>query len=145
MSDFRLRRLLELYTKEEEHRLYACRQADSRRKEAERRLESLLRTIAGSGPTAGRWTGDDLRSGWAYRRALAARAESERQALREAEEAYEQAWAAYVQARQRRQMLEVLEARHLAEMRRQLLRKEQAVLDETGLRQFWQEGLPPAN
>ena len=57
MSDFRLRRLLELYTKEEEHRLYACRQADSRRKEAERRLESLLRTIAGSGPTAGRWTG----------------------------------------------------------------------------------------
>ncbi|MGI6081439.1 MAG: flagellar export protein FliJ [Limnochordia bacterium] len=145
MSSFRLRRLLELYIKEEEHRLYACRQAESRRRAVERRLEQLTRTIAGSGPTAGRWSGDDLRGRWAYRHALVAQVQRQRQALREAETSYARAWAAYVEARQRRQMLEMLEARYLAEMRKQRLRKEQAILDETGLRQFWQEGLPPVN
>lgn len=140
MSTFRLGRLLDLSTRQEKDCLYGCQRAEARRRAVEQRVESLTAAVAANGHDPGDLLGAQLHQSWAHRRALGEQTQAQRVALRRAEFTCAEAQVAYMAARQQRQMLETLEERFDTQMRAERIRKEQAVLDEAGLRRFWQGG-----
>lgn len=138
MATFRLQRLLELCCREERSFRWACQQAETRLGAAVELEQQVMAEMAASGCGPGNMQGETLRRFWLYRNALSkqlARVRSERAV---AEAGLRQARQDYLAARQRRKMLEALKERHAAQERLERARKEQALLDEVGLRAHWQ-------
>jgi flagellar export protein FliJ len=134
---FRLLRLLHLYRRQEEHCLLLFQAALAKRREAEELVRQYQQKLAPAAPPLGYADGEQLRKTWAYRGFIAQQLTLAREQLVAVTHEAEQARAELLAAGRRRKTLEHLQERYAAQVRREQARKEQALLDEAGLRSYW--------
>lgn len=131
---FRLLRLLQLYHRQEEHCLMVFQTALARQREAEELVRQTAERLALAAPPLGYADGERLRKTCSYRGYMAQRLTWAKEQLAEAIQATERARAELLAARLRRKTLEKLQEYYVAQVRWEQARKEQALLDEAGLR-----------
>jgi flagellar export protein FliJ len=133
---FRLLRLLHLYRRQEEHCLLIYQEALAKQREAEELVHQYQQKLALVAAPLGMADGEQLRKTWTYRGFMAQQLILAREQLSAAIQEAEQAREELLAARQRRKTLEKLQEKYEAQVRVEQNRKEQALLDEAGLRSY---------